>query len=288
MGLAAGVDHRAPINIAARPEDQRQLDLDQSCREPIARIDEFRSGVAALKVARPKVCAYCAVRENAICRVLGHQQLARLNRGSHQRWYSAGQLVAGVAASEDWCATVVSGVVKLSKTLADGRQQIVALLFPSDFLGRPFRKEFPYTAEAATEVQLCCYRREDLEGLLAEQPALKQLFLEQALDTIDAARDWMLLLGRKNALEKVAALLLTFLRRTSPECPGCAPPREGQVQMPLTRAEMADYLGLRLETVSRQLKQLEVLGAIQRLDPRRIVVRDIRTLAGAAGPDFEA
>jgi CRP/FNR family transcriptional regulator len=188
-------------------------------------------------------------------------------------------MIAGVAPSEDWCATVLSGVIKLCKTLSDGRHQIVGLLFPGDFLGRPYRAGFPYTAETATDVQLCCYDRVHFEGVLQEQPNLKQIFLERTLDLVDAAHDWMLLLGRKNAQEKVAALLLTFLQRTS------RPYAEGQLVMPLTRTEMADFLGLRLETVSRQLRQLEVIGVIKRLDPRRIMVRDVDGLARAAGPD---
>jgi CRP/FNR family transcriptional regulator len=97
-----------------------------------------------------------------------------------------GQLIAGVAASEDWCATVLPSVIKLSKTLSDGRHQIVALPFPGDFLGRPYRAEFPYTAETATEVQLCCYGRTYFEGFLQEQCDLKQIFLERTLDSIDA------------------------------------------------------------------------------------------------------
>jgi CRP/FNR family transcriptional regulator len=224
------------------------------------------------------------VRDTALCRVLNTQQLARLNRRSYRRLYPAGQLIAGVAASEDWCATVVSGVIKLSKTLSDGRQQIVTLLFPGDFLGRPYRSEFPYTAETATEVQLCCYGCAYFEGFMQEQSDLKQIFLERTLDSVDAARDWMLLLGRKTAQEKVAALLLTILHRTSP-CPDCEQGPSRQLTMPITRTEMADYLGLRLETVSRQLKQLEAIGIIKRLDPRRISVRDVEALAKAAGPD---
>src|SRR5262245_1545501 len=239
-----------------------------------------------LMVPRPKACSECAVRDTALCRVLGTQQLARLNRRSYRRWYPAGQLIAGVAASEDWCGTVLSGVIKLSKTLSDGRQQIVALLFPGDFLGRPYRAEFPYTAETATEVQLCCYGRMYFEGFLQEQSDLKQIFLERTLDAVDAARDWMLLLGRKNARERVAALLLTTLRRTSLPCPDCEGDLRRQLIMPLTRTEMADYLGLRLETVSRQLKQLEEAGIIKRVDPRRISVCDVKMLAEAAGPDL--
>jgi CRP/FNR family transcriptional regulator, anaerobic regulatory protein len=239
-----------------------------------------------LKASRPKACSACAVRETGLCRVLTPQQLTRLNRSSYRRGYLAGQLIAGVAASEDWCATVVSGVIKLCKTLSDGRQQIVALLFPGDFLGRPFRAQFPYTAETATEVQLCCYERAYFEGFMQEQSDLKQIFLERTLDAVDAARDWMLLLGRKTAQEKVAALLLMTLQRTSLPCPGCEPGACHQLIMPLTRTEMADYLGLRLETVSRQLKHLEVMGTIKRLDPRHISVRDVAALARAAGPDL--
>ena len=103
--------------------------------------------------------------------------------------------------------------------------------------------------------------------------------------SVDAARDWMLLLGRKTAQEKVAALLLTILQRTSRPCPDCEQGPCRQLIMPLTRTEMADYLGLRLETVSRQLKQLEVIGTIKRLDPRHISVGDVEALAKAAGLD---
>ena len=238
-------------------------------------------------VPRPKTCSECSARDTGLCRVLGAQQLARLNRRSYRRWYPTGQLIAGVAASENWCGTVLFGVIKLSKILSDGRQQIVALLFPGDFLGRPYRAEFPYLAETATEVHLCCYDRAYFEDFLQEEWGLKQIFLERTLDAVDAARDWMLLLGRKTAREKVAALLLMILRRTSLSRADCDC-KGRQLVMPLSRMEMADYLGLRLETVSRQLKQLEDLEVISRIDPRRICVSNVKALAAAAGPDLAA
>lgn len=234
---------------------------------------------------RPKVCSQCCVRDTALCSVLNSQQLARLNRHSYRRWYPAGQLISGVSQSDDWCATVLSGVIKLSKLLPDGRQQIVALLFPGDFLGRPYRAEYPYAAETATEVHLCCYGRMYFESFLQEQPELKQTFLERTLDSVDDARDWMLLLGRKSAREKVAALLLKVLRRTSQPGADCGPESCHPLTLPLSRTDMADYLGLRLETVSRQLKQLETAGVIKRIDPRRISVADAIALAQIAGPD---
>lgn len=228
-------------------------------------------------------CLECAVRESALCQVLDARQLADLNRHSFRKRFSHGQVIAGLAAAEDWCATILEGVVKLTKSLPDGRQQIVALLFPSDFLGRPFKTTGPHAAEAATDVELCCYERRYFEALLAEQPRLKQLFLERTLDAVDAAREWMLLLGRKNARERVAALLLTLYRRMQPQ--GDAERPCGHLELPLSRAEMADCLGLRLETVSRQLRLLQGAGVLERVGVRSLTVRDIGRLAQIALAD---
>lgn len=234
---------------------------------------------------RRSSCLDCVVREGALCRTLGVQELADLSRRSFHKSYPAGRLIAGIAASEDWCATILTGVVKLTKSLPDGRQQIVGLLFPSDFLGRPFKAGSPYTAETATTVELCCYNRSYFEQLLASQPDMKQLFLERTLDAVDAARDWMLLLGCKSASEKVAALLLMIARRVSPvACAACSVEnRQGIIELPLSRSEMAEYLGLRLETVSRQLQRLETRSVIKRLERRRLAICDIHRLEQMAG-----
>jgi CRP/FNR family transcriptional regulator len=209
--------------------------------------------------------------------VLGAEQLASLNRRSFRKRYAAGQLIAGVSPAERWCATILAGVVKLTRTLPDGRQQIVTLLFPSDFLGRPFQAAGTCVAEAATEVELCCYGLSDFERLLAEVPEIRQLFLERTLVAVDAAREWMVLLGRMSARERVAALLLLIARRMRPTvCAACddAP----RIELPLSRAEIADCLGLRLETVSRQLNLLEAGAVIRRVDKRGLVLLDIAAL----------
>jgi CRP/FNR family transcriptional regulator len=162
--------------------------------------------------------------------------------------------------------------------LPDGRQQIVALLFPSDFLGRPWARPLDanaanWQAEAATTVELCCYNVRDFEQLLAEQPKVKQLFLERTLDAVDAAHEWMLLLGCKQASERVAALLLMLARRLQPaNCRAGASPPSPLIELPLSRADVAEFLGLRLETVSRQLNRLEAAGVIKRLDRRGIAL----------------
>jgi CRP/FNR family transcriptional regulator, anaerobic regulatory protein len=218
--------------------------------------------------------------------VLSPQQLASLNRRSFHKRYAAGQLISGASANAEWYATIVSGVVKLISALPDGRQQIVALLLPSDFLGRPFKATSPYVGEAATTAELCCYRARDFERLLAEQADLKQLFLQRALDAVDAARDCMLLLGRKNAREKVAAFLLMIARGgASRACATCAADQFERIELPLSRTEIADYLGLRLETVSRQLNWLEAVGVVKRLDRRAIAICNVGELERISGSD---
>jgi CRP/FNR family transcriptional regulator, anaerobic regulatory protein len=229
-------------------------------------------------MARRNLCSECAVRSSALCCALSSDQLAALNRLSYRKRYPAGQLISGIEA-EDWFANVLSGVVKLTKTLSDGREQIVELLFPSDFLGRPFRASGGYAAEAATAVELCCFGRQRFESLMHEWLDLKQLFLERTLDEVDAAREWMLLLGRKSAEEKVAALILLILRRMrAPECGTAARRQPVQFDLPLSRTEMADYLGLRIETVSRQLAHLRDAGVIETTRSRTIIVRDVTAL----------
>ena len=233
---------------------------------------------------RRVACIDCAVRESALCKVLSPEHLTKLNRHSHHKRYPVGQVIAGMSAGEDWCATIVSGVIKLTNSLPDGRQQIVGLLFPADFLGRPFKTTSPYAAETATDVELCCFSRRYFEQLLVEQPDLKQLYLERTLDQVDAAREWMLLLGCKTASEKVAALLLMIARRLGPApCAACSVHAAHNIELPVSRTEMAEYLGLRLETVSRQLNRLEAAGTIKRFDRRGIVIRDMRGLEKLSG-----
>jgi CRP/FNR family transcriptional regulator len=257
---------------------------------PAARLIQVKSGCGQLRSFRPAMsrrspCLDCAVRSSALCRTLSPQQLIELNRGAHRRRFPQGQMIAGRDPVEDRFAIVVSGVIKLIKSLPDGRHQIVALLFPSDLLGRPFKPDGRYTAETATAVELCCFSRQAFERLMLEEEALRQLFLERTLDDVDAGRDWMLLLGRKSAQERVAALLLLLLRRLAmPECAACAPQPGGQITLPLSRSEMADYLGLRIETVSRQLQQLRAAGVIETRG-RTLTVRDVSALERAAEHD---
>jgi CRP/FNR family transcriptional regulator, anaerobic regulatory protein len=141
--------------------------------------------------------------------------------------------------------------------------------------------------EAATDVALCCYNQKQFEHLLAEQPELKQLLLERTLDAVDTSHEWMLLLGCKSAKETVAALLLLIARRLAPEAGSGKVQLPLMIELPLSRAEIAEYLGLRLETVSRQLNRLEAAAVIKRFARRGIQIcnqRELERLAGELSP----
>jgi CRP/FNR family transcriptional regulator, anaerobic regulatory protein len=231
-------------------------------------------------------CAVCAVRHRALCGSLEREALPRLSRVVYQRRYNAGQFIAGAGQRQEWFATVLSGVVKLTKVMADGRQQIVGLLFAGDFLGRPFAANSPYRAEAATTVELCCVERRYFEDLILSCPGVKQSLLERAFDEIDAARDWMLVLGCKTAEEKVASLILLIIRRLgSARADEVMSSEPIGYELPLSRTEMAEYLGLRIETVSRQIKRLRAAGIIEIDTGRGIKVPAIAELERIAGKD---
>lgn len=232
-------------------------------------------------------CSVCSIRHHAVCGALTDAELTRLNQISRRRMFAAGQIIMTDEDQADFFANVVSGVIKLAKTLADGRQQIVGLLFAPDFVGRAYSDQNPYFAEAATDVELCCFPRDSFEAILKDHSGLEHRLFERTLDELDSAREWMVLLGRKTAEEKVASLLLLIARRAlMTGCPHSAPASALQFDLPLTRADMADYLGLTIETVSRQITRLRTKGAIKLVDTHNFLVPDIAALADLSGQEL--
>ena len=231
-------------------------------------------------------CDHCPVRHQAVCGAMDEVQVRKLAQIAHRKKIPSGQTIISDEEPVDFFANVISGAIKLTKTLPDGRQQIVGLLFPPDFLGRAYSRNNPYTAEAATEVEICTFPNAAFERLVGEYPELQARLFQHTLDELDAARDWMLLLGRKTAEEKVASFLLMLARRSLlTGCQHKGPPGMAAFELPLTRADVADYLGLTIETVSRQLTRLKTSNVIRLSSNRLIMVPDLDRLARAAGQE---
>ena len=186
----------------------------------------------------------------------------------------------------EFVGSVVRGVASLTQAMEDGRTQMVGLLLPSDFVGRPGRDSAAYDVVATTDLVMCCFRKKPFEDMMVRTPHIAQRLLEMTLDELDAAREWMLVLGRKTAREKIASLLSIIARRDATlNLAGVEGPLE--FDLPLTREAMADYLGLTLETVSRQVNALKRDGVIDLVGKRHVIVPDFYRLSEEAGDDSD-
>ncbi|MBT8455129.1 MAG: Crp/Fnr family transcriptional regulator [Rhodobacteraceae bacterium] len=231
-------------------------------------------------------CTNCPIRHRAVCARCETDELEQLESMKYYRNYSAGQTMIWAGDKMDFVASVVVGVATLSQTMEDGRTQMVGLLLPSDFIGRPGRDIAPYNVTAVSDVTVCCFRKKPFENMLVTTPHVGQRLLEMALDELDAAREWMLLLGRKTAREKIASLIAIIARRDN-EAKSAIPGGQMSVDLPLTREAMADYLGLTLETVSRQVSALKREGIIELEGKRRVIIPDIDVLMDETGDDSD-
>ena len=248
------------------------------------------SNMKNYKVISLGPCAVCHVRDQAVCSVLDSEELSELAKISRHVKFEPNQIIVTEGEDKEFVGTITKGVIKLSKTLADGREQIVGLLFPSDFVGRERTGQSNVFGEAVTEVEVCLFNAGQFRQLTQKYPALRNGLYSRALDELDVAREWMVLLGRKTAEEKIATFLLMLARRTA-SSGACAQTSDGNVSflLPLRRADIADYLGLTIETVSRQITKFKTGGVIRMLSGREFQVTDMAQLATIAGdePSFD-
>ncbi|MFT3972747.1 MAG: Crp/Fnr family transcriptional regulator [Amaricoccus sp.] len=227
-------------------------------------------------------CVDCTIRLRAVCAHADATALAELERIKRYRSYASGQTITSSGDEPSVVGSVVEGVAQISTLLPDGRRQMVGLLLPSDFVGRPGRSRIDYDIVAATPVTLCTFRKADFERLLAANPLIERRLLAMMLDELDAAREWMTLLGRKSARERVASLVLMIARRDAALVGGDS--ADGQrVPLRLTRQAIADYLGLTIETVSRQFGALSRDGLVALGTQRALDILDLHGLETAAG-----
>ena len=227
----------------------------------------------------PALCQACEARHHGLCGSLNPNELTALNKVANRKEVRPGTALVADSEPVTHYSNILSGVVKLTKILADGRQQIVGLQFAPDFLGRPFKTESDTNAEAATTVRLCTFPRSSVERMIEGSPSLEHRLLQQTLKELDEARGWMVTLGRKTAAEKVSSflyLIATHIDPTSDDADGV------QFELPLTRADIADFLGLTIETVSRQMTKLRKDGVIEIENNRHVTVPDLDRLAQRA------
>ena len=231
-------------------------------------------------------CADCPIRHSAVCSHCDADELEELEGIKYYRSFEAGQTILWSGDPMNFVGSIVSGIASLTQTMEDGRTQMVGLLLPSDFVGRPGRDSAPYDVQATTDIVMCCFRKKPFEQMMAETPHIAHRLLQMTLDELDAAREWMLVLGRKTAREKIASLLSIIARRDASIRKKST---SGPIvfDLPLTREAMADYLGLTLETVSRQISALKKDQVILLEGKRHVTIPDMGRLMEEAGDDSD-
>lgn len=220
--------------------------------------------------AQPLHCATCSVREQAVCAALSSTERAELERIGQHRQLARGQSLLDAGEDNYACATLISGALKISAIDRDGTERIVALVHPAGFVGELFRPTAQHHVTALTHSEICLFPRTQYEALVERHPHLALSLLRRSSTDLAETRELVDLIGRRGALERVAALLLVFSRGAARTPCGTA----GLFDLPLSRGEMAGFLGITIETVSRQLTVLEQRGLIKKLASRGIQLLD--------------
>ena len=222
-----------------------------------------------LKGASHDLCEHCGVKEYAVCGALDPQCAARMRSLVTRIHLTPKQVlfIEGDLAAHHF--TIVDGVVSISKSMADGRRQIVGFMFPGDFLGVADEDSFSCTAQAVTPVELCRFPRPSFEALAEEYPEIEHRLLHAVSTELIEAQEHMLILGRQTAEERLCSFLLHLSKRA---------PHRGEkynpVHLSMPRADIGDYLGLSLETVSRTFTVLRDQGLIKLGDAHTVELLD--------------
>jgi CRP/FNR family transcriptional regulator len=227
----------------------------------------------------PIVCEGCAARPQSVCQGLEPNQLRRLAGCGGAVSYPSGATLVRQGEPAAFVFNINEGALMLFRMLSDGRRQVLGFLIQGDFLGLTAGATYDFGAQALTPVQVCRFPRQAFRRFLLQAPMLERELLARASDELLAARAHLTLLGRRTAMERVCSFLLNVAERQA---------RQGRtadsIDLPMTRSDIGDYLGLTPETVSRSLSVLRRLKAIQPKPEGLLLLKPslLRELADAA------
>ena len=212
-------------------------------------------------------CASCTARLRTFCAALDARELEKFKCMGSTIRLEAHEPLFHEGDAADTVFNLTSGTLKLYKLLPDGRRQVMGFLQPGDFLGITMDEEHAFSAEALEPVEACRFSRARFDAFIEEHPRMERELYRLAAHELSMAQAQMVLLGRKTALERVATFLLGLLRRQE-ERHGTA----DTVELQMNRLDIADYLGLTKETVSRLFTSLKTTGVIRLLSDDRVSI----------------
>jgi CRP/FNR family transcriptional regulator len=222
-------------------------------------------------------CLTCAARKSDICGSLDNDEIRDLAASSHRVPLKAGEMLVWEGDAAKYSYVITRGSLRAQKASADGRRQILDFLFAGQFIGIPSDAAYHFDAEALTESEVCRFDRRTLELLIAKYPTVEKGYRAGAARQLENAYEHAYALGRRSAMERVAAFLLDL---NASRCPKTS---TGMLKLPMTRSDIADFLGLTLETVSRAFSLVKSLGVIGLPSPQEVEIRDVARLKALAG-----
>jgi CRP/FNR family transcriptional regulator, anaerobic regulatory protein len=223
-------------------------------------------------------CLTCDARSLNVCNAIADADMGRLAALAVVTDVPAGQCFIDEGEPASCFFNITAGTAKLFKLLPDGRRQITGFVGAGDFLGLAVSDTYAFSAESIEPVRFCRYDRGRLRDLLDDFPLMEKRLLEVAVNELVAAQEQMLLLGRKTARERLASFIVAQSHQGVPF--GHA---HRQFNLAMTRSDIADYLGLTIETVSRTLTRLRTEGLIDVMSQGEITICDPVALSGLAG-----
>ena len=224
-----------------------------------------------------KDCLSCPIRATNFCSEVPDGEVDELWRSRQCVVLRKGQAIVSDAALARAYYNVVFGMVKLSRSTSDGRTQIVGFRGPAEFFSIPEATSDTLQIAALVDVKLCRFSRSQLRHLMQKYPSLQSRLLDDSFGRIEALESHALVLGQRTAREKIASFLLQ--RRDGKNI---GSPDRQRVAIPMTRVEIAEFLGLAPETVSRTLASFKREGLVSFGQAKSVWLLDMRSLEHVA------
>jgi CRP/FNR family transcriptional regulator len=214
-------------------------------------------------------CTSCLVKHLAVCAALPADRMGDLDALASEVRLEAGHMLAREGDVRRYVFTVTSGALRRIRVLPDGRRLVAGFLMPGDFIGFSGASHYRHSIEAISDSVLCSFAHADMRELCERNPGLEHELLERACVELDATRNNLMALARMTPLERLAGFLLDMAARRRRQGHG-----DGLVVLPMTRSDIADYLGLTVETVSRSFTRLRQEGVIATRDAHHVTLID--------------
>ena len=218
-------------------------------------------------------CSICKVRTYSFCRCLDEDKLKDFSNVSFEKSFLNKQNIFLQNDQSDYLYNITEGNVKIYQLLDDGRIQIIGFLYPGDFFGAYRNNKYNYCAEAIGDLKTCVFNQKILDKYLDENPILAKELLNKTSFELTLAQDRLTVLGKLNAAERLVKFLLNISEQRNR-----IGWKNNPISLPMTRQDVADYLGITIETVSRELTNLKTSNIIKIITSKQIYLSNTEEL----------